>query len=127
MSLIFGRLTQDFVSFQIIRSQAQQGNPDGIAALPDAAAHFRKASAADASYLVYIGMARRLINLRSRIELLFSGVGMFVATLVYMAIWNYTSEVGARRLREAYFAAVLRQDVAFFDNVGAGEIATRIE
>ena len=52
---------------------------------------------------------------------------MFFANLVFMTIWSRTSEVGAKRLREAYFAAILRQDVAFFDNVGPGEVATRIE
>jgi ATP-binding cassette subfamily B (MDR/TAP) protein 1 len=52
---------------------------------------------------------------------------MFVANIVYMAIWTHTSEVGAKRLRETYLASILRQDVAFFDNVGPGEIATRIE
>ena len=56
MSLIFGALTQDFVDFQIIRASAEAGNPDGQAALPGAAAHFRKVSALDASYLVYIGI-----------------------------------------------------------------------
>ena len=52
---------------------------------------------------------------------------MFVANIIYMAIWSHTSEVGAKRLRETYLASILRQDIAFFDNVGAGEIATRIE
>ncbi|KAF9649396.1 P-loop containing nucleoside triphosphate hydrolase protein [Thelephora ganbajun] len=109
MSLIFGRLTQDFVNFEIVRAKAEQGNPDGIAALPTAAASFRKTSALDATYLVYIGL------------------GMFATNLIYMVIWSHTSEVGAKRLRESYLAAVLRQNIAFFDNVGAGEIATRIE
>ena len=57
----------------------------------------------------------------------FPGVGMFAANLVYMAIWSHTSEVAAKRLRETYLASILRQDIAFFDNVGAGEVATRIE
>ena len=52
---------------------------------------------------------------------------MFAANLVFMTIWSHTSEVAAKRLRESYLASVLRQDIAFFDNVGAGEIATRIE
>jgi len=52
---------------------------------------------------------------------------MFVSTFTYMSIWVYTGEVGAKRLREAYLQAVLRQDIAFFDNVGAGEVATRIQ
>jgi len=52
---------------------------------------------------------------------------MLVANFGFMTIWVHTSEVGAKRLRESYLAAILRQDIAFFDNVGAGEVATRIE
>src|SRR6266436_1290958 len=52
---------------------------------------------------------------------------MFFCTFTYMYIWVYTGEVGAKRLRERYLQAVLRQDIAFFDNVGAGEVATRIQ
>ena len=44
-----------------------------------------------------------------------------------MYIWVYTAEVNAKRIRERYLQAVLRQDIAFFDNVGAGEVATRIQ
>lgn len=44
-----------------------------------------------------------------------------------MYVWVYTAEVNAKRLRERYLQAVLRQDVAYFDNVGAGEVATRIQ
>lgn len=33
----------------------------------------------------------------------------------------------AKRIRELYLRAILRQDIAFFDNVGAGEVATRIQ
>jgi len=63
MSLIFGALTQDFVNFQIVRAKAEAGDPEGIAALPGAAANFRRVSALDASYLVYIGISLCLINL----------------------------------------------------------------
>jgi ATP-binding cassette, subfamily B (MDR/TAP), member 1 len=52
---------------------------------------------------------------------------MFVCTFIYMYTWVYTGEVGAKRLRERYLRAVLRQDIAFFDTVGAGEVATRIQ
>ena len=44
-----------------------------------------------------------------------------------MQIWVYTGEVNAKRLREKYLQSVLRQDIAYFDNVGAGEVATRIQ
>ncbi len=44
-----------------------------------------------------------------------------------MYTWVYTGEANAKRLRERYLQAVLRQDIAYFDNVGAGEVATRIQ
>ena len=52
---------------------------------------------------------------------------MFVTTYIYMVTWTRSSEVASKRLREAYLGAILRQDIAFFDNVGAGEVATRIQ
>ncbi|KAI0652215.1 multidrug resistance protein 1 [Trametes meyenii] len=114
MSLLFGRLTQDFVNFGITLALARDAsNPQAQATaqarLPSAAMAFKHAAALNASYLVYIG------------------VGMFVCTYVYMAIWVYTGEANARRIREKYLRAVLRQEIAYFDDVGAGEIATRIQ
>lgn len=44
-----------------------------------------------------------------------------------MMAWTYTGEVNAKRIRESYLKAVLRQDIAYFDTIGAGEIATRIQ
>jgi ATP-binding cassette, subfamily B (MDR/TAP), member 1 len=52
---------------------------------------------------------------------------MFVCTFIYMCTWVYTAEVAAKRIRERYLKAILRQDIAFFDNVGAGEVTTRIQ
>lgn len=52
---------------------------------------------------------------------------MLACTYTYMSGWVYTGEVNAKRLREHYLRAVLRQDVAYFDKVGAGEVATRIQ
>ena len=45
----------------------------------------------------------------------------------FMFVWGYTGEVSAKRLRERYLQSVLRQDIAFFDKVGAGEVTTRIQ
>lgn len=52
---------------------------------------------------------------------------MFVCTFLYMYTWVYTSEVNAKRIRERYLQAVLKQEIAYFDDVGAGEVATRIQ
>ncbi|KAF9242533.1 P-loop containing nucleoside triphosphate hydrolase protein [Melanogaster broomeanus] len=91
----------------------QSGNASAIAAaqqvLDAAAAGFRRSAASGATYLVCIG------------------VGMFVCTYAYMAIWVYTGEVNSKRIREKYLEAILRQDITYFDNVGAGEVATRIQ
>lgn len=52
---------------------------------------------------------------------------MFLCTYTYMVVWVYSGEVNTKRLRERYLRAILRQDIAYFDNVGAGEVATRIQ
>lgn len=43
-----------------------------------------------------------------------------------MATWIYTGETTTRRIREGYLQAILRQNVGFFDSIGAGEITTRL-
>ncbi|PSR94662.1 hypothetical protein PHLCEN_2v4394 [Hermanssonia centrifuga] len=108
MSLLFGNLVQAFVTFGTVLALAQMGDTNAQEELPIAAARFRHVSALDASYLVYMGL------------------GSFVCTFLYMYTWSYTGEVNAMRLRERYLEAILRQDVAYFDNVGAGEVTTRI-
>lgn len=52
---------------------------------------------------------------------------MFICTYIYMTVWSYTAEVTSKRIRERYLKAILRQDIAFFDKVGAGEVTTRIQ
>ena len=54
-------------------------------------------------------------------------IGLFACTFTYLCIWVHTGEVNSKRIREYYLKAVLRQDVAYFDDVGAGEVATRIQ
>jgi len=44
-----------------------------------------------------------------------------------MYAWVYTAEVTSKRIRERYLKAILRQDIAFFDDIGPGEITTRIQ
>ena len=55
MSLLFGRLTQDFINFESVLRQANDGQPTAVDSLQEAAAHFKHMAALDASYLVYIG------------------------------------------------------------------------
>ncbi|KAI6014671.1 ste6-like protein [Pisolithus marmoratus] len=117
MTLVFGRLIQDFVTFttalEIYQSAESSGNPTAISFakqnFDSAANDFRTGTAQDASYLTYIG------------------VGMAVCIWVYMTLWIYTGEVNAKRIREKYLQATLRQDITYFDRIGAGEVATRIQ
>ncbi|KAF8574055.1 ste6-like protein [Ramaria rubella] len=107
MTLIFGKLVNSFIGFGQVAAETHfdTSNPE----FQTAAAEFRHLAAQDALVLTLIG------------------VGIFVTTYMYMFLWVYTGEVIAKRVRERYLHAILRQDIAFFDNVGAGEVATRIQ
>ncbi|KAI0282942.1 P-loop containing nucleoside triphosphate hydrolase protein [Russula brevipes] len=109
MSLMFGDLIQDFFKFSIAIQSIDRNDPQSSSLIEEAARNFRHVAAKDASYLAYIG------------------VGMFVCTYIYMCTWVFTAEVTAKRIRERYLKAVLRQEIAFFDKVGAGEVTTRIQ
>ncbi|KAF8833816.1 hypothetical protein BDN67DRAFT_985772, partial [Paxillus ammoniavirescens] len=117
MTLLFGNLTQDFVLFATAELKHVQETQSGDAAatavarqaLDAAAAALRHNAAVSASYLVCIG------------------IGMFLCTYIFMYIWVYTGEANSKRIREKYLQAVLRQDIAYFDNASAGEVATRIQ
>ncbi|TFK71922.1 P-loop containing nucleoside triphosphate hydrolase protein [Pluteus cervinus] len=108
MTLFFGKLTQSFITFQVDTTQLSMGIPIGKTAqeLED---DFKRSAAQLASYLVFMGLA------------------LLCCTFVYMYTWTYTAEANAKRIRERYLGAVLRQDIQFFDKVGAGEITTRIQ
>lgn len=61
-----------------------------------------------ALYFVYLGIA--------------SLVAVYVSTLGF----SYTGEKITQRIREQYLRAIFRQNIAFFDFLGAGEVTTRI-
>ncbi|EGC45129.1 multidrug resistance protein [Histoplasma capsulatum var. duboisii H88] len=54
------------------------------------------------------------------------GIGMFVLIYIGTVGFIYVGEQISQKIREKYLAAILRQNVAFFDKLGAGEITTRI-
>jgi ATP-binding cassette subfamily B (MDR/TAP) protein 1 len=109
MSLLFGNLTQNFVTFGQALNNLNPADPQTIANAAAARSSFEHAAAQNAAKLCYLGL------------------GMFGATYIFMTTWVYTAEVNAKRIRENYLRAVLRQDIAYFDNVGSGEVATRIQ
>jgi ATP-binding cassette subfamily B (MDR/TAP) protein 1 len=92
-----------------LSTQGNNPDPTVLAAFNAARQDLKHSAGNNASYLVYIG------------------IGMLVCTYTYMLVWQWTGEVNAKRVRERYLQAVLRQDIAYFDELGAGEVATRIE
>ncbi|KAL2912416.1 hypothetical protein HK105_208119 [Polyrhizophydium stewartii] len=58
--------------------------------------------------------------------LVYIAIGSFAATYIYMSSFVLTSERQTHAVREQYLRAVIRQNIGWFDNVGAGEVATRI-
>lgn len=57
---------------------------------------------------------------------IYLGAAEFVTIYVATAGFLYTGEHIARKIREQYLAAILRQNIGYFDKLGAGEITTRI-
>ena len=57
---------------------------------------------------------------------LYLAVGEFVTIYICTVGFIYTGEHITQKIREQYLAAILRQNIAFFDKLGAGEITTRI-
>ncbi|THC93332.1 hypothetical protein EYZ11_007188 [Aspergillus tanneri] len=63
---------------------------------------------------------------RFSLYFLYLAIGEFV--MVYLATvgFVYAGEHITAKIRERFLAAILRQNIAFFDELGAGEITTRI-
>ncbi|GAB7362437.1 hypothetical protein MBLNU230_g2759t1 [Neophaeotheca triangularis] len=53
-------------------------------------------------------------------------IGEYVTIYVATVGFIYSGEHIAGKIREQYLAAILRQNIAYFDKLGAGEITTRI-
>ena len=83
-------------------------------------------SLTDQQKIDYFLAAAHMVN-DDAIYLVIIGIASFVVIYVYMAIFVYTGEVITQRIRKEYLRAILRQDIAYFDSLGAGEITTRIQ
>jgi len=98
-----------FILFVAQAIKSGNPTPDQIQQFHEAAADFKRDTAQQAGWLTLIGATA------------------FFTTSFYMIIWTWTGEKNARRIRESYFMAVLRQEIAYFDKLGAGEVTTRIQ
>jgi len=58
MALLFGNLSQDFISFASAIASAQSGDAAGTSLVAEAAREFKASASKNASYLTYIGTHR---------------------------------------------------------------------
>lgn len=54
------------------------------------------------------------------------GIAEFVTVYISTIGFIYTGEHVTQKIREHYLQAILRQNIAYFDKLGAGEVTTRI-
>ena len=54
------------------------------------------------------------------------GIISFISTFLFNWTWQRTGERQAKRIREMYFEALLRQETAWFDGRDSGELITRL-
>jgi ATP-binding cassette subfamily B (MDR/TAP) protein 1 len=131
MSLIFGRLGQSFIDFGISLQAMSSAtpSPEQYASYQQAAENLKRETARNALWLVCIGQSfSQFATVPASLTFVLQGLGTWVTTYIYMATWALTGERNAKRIRENYLRAILRQDVAYFETSGgAGEVATRIQ
>lgn len=60
------------------------------------------------------------------LKFVYLGIAMFFAVYISTVAFIYTGEHISDKIREQYLASCLRQNIGFFDNLGSGEIVTRI-
>lgn len=63
---------------------------------------------------------------RFSLYFLYLAIGEFVFVYIATAGFLYTGEHIASKIRENFLRATLRQNIGYYDNLGAGEITTRI-
>jgi ATP-binding cassette subfamily B (MDR/TAP) protein 1 len=66
-------------------------------------------------------------SINSKILLLvYIAIGSFACIYIHLVCWNVASQRLAQRIRDRYLRNLLRQDLAFFDNLQSGEVSSRL-
>ncbi|CAO2655533.1 Nn.00g043360.m01.CDS01 [Neocucurbitaria sp. VM-36] len=58
--------------------------------------------------------------------LVYIAIATFACIYIHLVCWNLASQRLAQRIRDRYLRNLLRQDMAFFDNLQAGEVSSRL-
>ncbi|KAI9343429.1 P-loop containing nucleoside triphosphate hydrolase protein [Zopfochytrium polystomum] len=64
--------------------------------------------------------------IRGVVQLVVIGACVMFCAYSMIGLWNLAGERQTKRLREEYLAAILRQDVAWFDKTATGDLTTRL-
>lgn len=96
-----------------------------------AADHFKSQTNQFTLYFVYLGMWKSALCRASDRFVLRTNhhavaIGSFVTTYISIIGFSYTGEQITKQIRELYLRAIFRQNIAFFDFLGSGEVTTRI-
>ena len=73
------------------------------------------------SYDDFVGEMSHLV-----LYFVYLAIGEFVATYIATVSFIYTGEHISAKIRQAYLRSCMKQNIGFFDKLGAGEVTTRI-
>lgn len=86
---------------------------------------FNSAACGDASIAGAASGSQSSIN-EKILLMVYLAIAIFGLTYLHIVCWNLVSQRLAQRVRERYLRSLLRQDIAFFDNLQAGEVSSRL-
>lgn len=67
-------------------------------------------------------------NVTTRVlDVIYVAIANFVLIYLHTACWSLLGERLVRRLRKSYLRALLRQELAFFEKLPSGEVASRLD
>ena len=75
----------------------------------------------DLTYDDFVGELNKYV-----LYFVYLGIGEFIVTYICTVGFIYTGEHISAKIREHYLESCMRQNIGFFDKVGAGEVTTRI-
>ncbi|XP_067658455.1 ATP-dependent translocase ABCB1-like isoform X1 [Haliotis asinina] len=105
LSIVFGDMTNDFIGTGNSTFPDMNGTSGNFTPPP---IDFEEQMTKYALYYVYIG------------------VGVMVASYLQVSFWTMSCERQVYKLRKAFFKAVLRQEIGWFDEHQSGELTTRL-
>jgi ATP-binding cassette subfamily B (MDR/TAP) protein 1 len=57
---------------------------------------------------------------------IYLAIVVFICTYTYMSTFQWVGAKSAHKIRNLYLQSLLKQEIAWFDNIGSGEVTTRI-